>query len=168
MMLEKIQKILHNWDNLRVEEGPSFWTIAGSYNGQSHAGTRADPISLAHDLARIAGSSVAVVEPDPVPEPEPAPAPVASEADMLRQRIAQLEELVRQLTPAPASDPSMPPPEVMAEAHPDEGLVELKARLLAEFASLRNMLVGHIPMNEPQLLRLQALEHPKFQTWLQG
>lgn len=94
--------------------------------------------------------------------------PVSSEADMLRQRIAQLEELVRQLTPAPASDPSMPPPEVMAEAQPDEGLAELKARLLAEFASLRNMLVGHIPMNEPQLLRLQALEHPKFQTWLQG
>lgn len=91
-----------------------------------------------------------------------------SNADALRQRIAQLEELVRQLTPAPEPDPSMPPPEVMAEAQPDEGLVELKARLLAEFASLRNMLVGHIPMNEEQLLRLQALEHPKFQTWLQG
>jgi|694.fasta_scaffold117493_2 hypothetical protein len=65
-------------------------------------------------------------------------------------------------------DPSTPPPEVLAEAQPDESLVELKARLLGEFASLRNMLIGHIPMNEEQLLRLQALEHPKFQTWLQG
>jgi hypothetical protein len=40
--------------------------------------------------------------------------------------------------------------------------------LLGEFASLRNMLIGHIPMTEAQLLRLQALEHPKFQTWLQA
>jgi hypothetical protein len=167
-MMEEVKAILADWESLRVEQGPSFWTIGGTYNGQSHGGTRADPISLAHDLARIAGSPVPVVEPEPVPEPEPAPAPVSSEADMLRQRIAQLEDLVRQLTPAPEPDPSMPPPEVMAEAHPDEGLVELKARLLAEFASLRNMLVGHIPMNEEQLLRLQALEHPKFQTWLQG
>lgn len=163
-MMEEVKAILADWENLRVEEGPSFWTIGGTYNGQSHGGTRADPISLAHDLARIAGSPVPAVE----PEPEPAPAPVSSEADMLRQRIAQLEDLVRQLTPAPASDPSVPPPEVMAEAQPDESLVDLKTRLLAEFASLRNMLVGHIPMNEPQLLRLQALEHPKFQTWLQG
>jgi hypothetical protein len=167
-MMEQVEAILASWDGLRIENNGSYWLIAGSYQGQAHAGTRADPISLAHDLARIAGSPVPVVEPEPVPEPEPAPAPVTSEADMLRQRIAQLEELVRQLTPAPASDPSMPPPEVMAEAHPDEGLAELKARLLSEFASLRNMLVGHIPMNEPQLLRLQALEHPKFQTWLQG
>ncbi len=166
--MEQVEAILASWDGLRIENNGSYWLIAGSYQGQAHAGTRADPISLAHDLARIAGSPVPVVEPEPVPEPEPAPAPVTSEADMLRQRIAQLEELVRQLTPAPASDPSMPPPEVMAEAHPDEGLAELKARLLSEFASLRNMLVGHIPMNEPQLLRLQALEHPKFQTWLQG
>jgi len=66
------------------------------------------------------------------------------------------------------SDPSTPPPEVLAEAQPDEDLVELKARLLGEFASLRNMLIGHIPMTEAQLLRLQALEHPKFQTWLQA
>ena len=165
-MIEQVKEILSGWDNVRVEEGPSFWTIGGTYNGQSHGGTRADPISLAHDLARIAGSPVPVVEPEP--EPEPAPEPVVSEVDILRERIAQLEDLVRQLTPAPEPDPSMPPPEVMAEAHPDEGLVELKARLLSEFASLRNMLVGHIPMNEPQLLRLQALEHPKFQTWLQG
>jgi hypothetical protein len=163
-MMEEVKAILADWESLRVEQGPSFWTIGGTYNGQSHGGTRADPISLAHDLARIAGSPVPVVE----PEPEPTPEPVVSEVDMLRQRIAQLEELVRQLTPAPEPDPSMPPPEVMAEAQPDEGLAELKARLLSEFASLRNMLVGHIPMNEPQLLRLQALEHPKFQTWLQG
>lgn len=69
---------------------------------------------------------------------------------------------------APEPDPSIPPPEVLAEAQPDEDLVELKARLLGEFASLRNMLIGHIPMTEAQLLRLQALEHPKFQTWLQA
>jgi|694.fasta_scaffold119633_3 hypothetical protein len=70
--------------------------------------------------------------------------------------------------PTPEPDPSTPPPEVLAEAQPDEDLVELKTRLLAEFASLRNMLIGHIPMTEEQLLRLQALEHPKFQTWLQA
>lgn len=99
---------------------------------------------------------------------QPAPQPAPSETDILRDRIAQLEEQVIQLTPEPEPDVSVPPPEVLAEAQPDEDLVELKARLLGEFASLRNMLIGHIPMTEEQLLRLQALEHPKFQTWLQA
>jgi hypothetical protein len=101
-------------------------------------------------------------------EPVSEPAPVPSEVNALRDRIAQLEEQVIQLTPEPEPDVSAPPPEVLAEAQPDEDLVELKARLLGEFASLRNMLIGHIPMTEAQLLRLQALEHPKFQTWLQA
>jgi hypothetical protein len=110
------------------------------------------------------------LEPEPVAQPlaDPEPAPVPSEVDALRDRITELEEQVRQLTPEPEPDVSVPPPEVLAEAQPDEDLVELKARLLGEFASLRNMLIGHIPMTEAQLLRLQALEHPKFQTWLQA
>lgn len=111
--------------------------------------------------------------PSPPPEPtpdavvfeEPAPDP---ELETLRTRITELEALVVELTPPPPSEITEPPPEVLAEAQPDETLAELKARLLFEFASLRNMLIGHIPMTEPQLLRLQALEHPKFQTWLQA
>lgn len=111
--------------------------------------------------------------PSPPPEPtpdaivfeEPAPDP---ELETLRARITELEALVVELTPPPPSEITEPPPEVLAEAQPDETLAELKARLLFEFASLRNMLIGHIPMTEPQLLRLQALEHPKFQTWLQA
>jgi hypothetical protein len=199
-MIEQVTEILAGWSNLRIRQYENLVAIAGSYNGVEHSGARSDGIALAHDLARIAGSSVAVVEPvakpvaapepepvvepEPVPDPEPTPepvvelvvepepvvepAPVPSEVDALRDRIAELEEQVRQLTPEPEPDVSVPPPEVLAEAQPDEDLVELKARLLGEFASLRNMLIGHIPMTEAQLLRLQALEHPKFQTWLQA
>lgn len=167
-MIEQVKAILHDWDSVRVENNGAYWLVAGSYQGQPHAGTRADPVSLAHDLVQIAKSAPAPT-PDAVVFEEAVPAAAPDpEAETLKQRIAELEALVVQLTPKPAPDITDPPPEVMAEAHPDESLPELKARLLAEFASLRNMLVGHIPMSEPQLLRLQALEHPKFQTWLQG
>lgn len=65
-----------------------------------------------------------------------------------------------------------PPAEVLAEAKPDEDLGELKHRLLVELGSLRNMLVGNIPMmpdeQSRKLERLAALEHPTILNWLQG
>lgn len=69
--------------------------------------------------------------------------------------------------PAP-QQPSEPPAEALLEAYPDEDHAALKARILGEFASLRNMLIGQIPMTHEQLDRLVALEHPKYQSWLQG
>lgn len=91
---------------------------------------------------------------------EPVIDPRDAEIEALRKRIAELE--------APPVVDGDPPAEVMAEARPDEDYTELKARLLFEFASLRNMLVGHIPMTPDELARLVALEHPKYQSWLQG
>jgi hypothetical protein len=192
-MIEQVKSILAGWQNVRVEDYGAYWLVAGSYRGQSHAGTRADPISLAHDLAALV---VPVVEPvvvavEPVVAPadayeahweavtsgtlvdavaapvfeEPTPAPIDprdAELDALRARIAELEA-------APVLELSNEPPtEALMEAYPDEDHVALKARILAEFASLRNALVGHIPMTMADLARLQALEHPKFQTWLQA
>jgi hypothetical protein len=176
-MIEQVKEILSGWDNVRVEDYGAYWLVAGSYQGQSHAGTRADPISLAHDLVAIAmpvaiEPVVAFVDPyeahweavtagtlgDAVPFVDP----LAAENDALRARIAELEAAtVLELS-------NDPPTEALMEAYPDEDHAALKARILAEFASLRNMLVGHIPMTMEQLARLQALEHPKFQTWLQA
>jgi len=90
-----------------------------------------------------------------------------TENDALRARIAELEAALA----APVlelSNPAEPPPEALNEAYPDEDHAALKARILAEFASLRNMLIGQIPMTQEQLSRLVALEHPKYQSWLQG
>lgn len=203
-MIEQVKTILSAWDNVRVEDNGAYWLVAGSYKGQSHAGTRADPISLAHDLARLVSEPVAV-EPEPTaaPEPEPvaalepeltpAPAPVDAyqehwdtvtigklgdavpfvderdaEIEALRARVAELEA---ELAPTPIVD-GEPPAEVLAEAFPDEDYTALKQRLLIELGSLRNMLVGNIPMSVEEqaqkLARLAVLEHPKFQTWLQG
>jgi len=192
-MIEQIKEILFGWDNVRVEDNGAYWLVSGSYQGQAHAGTRADPISLAHDLAAL----VVVVEPEPEPvleaAPEPAPVdpyeahwdavtsgtlgnavdapvyvdPLAAENDALRARIAELEAALS----APVlelSNPAEPPAEALLEAYPDEDHAALKARILAEFASLRNMLIGQIPMTQDQLARLVALEHPKYQSWLQG
>lgn len=184
-MIEEVHAILSGWDNVRVEDNGAYWLVAGSYQGQAHAGTRADPISLAHDLAALVGPVVEVVEPVPIDaahvdayeahweavtagklvDAVPFVDPLAAENDALRARIAELEATLA----APVLELSNEPPaEALAEAYPDEDHAALKARILAEFASLRNALVGHIPMTQDQLARLVALEHPKFQTWLQG
>lgn len=87
--------------------------------------------------------------------------PLAAENDALRARIAELEAML-------APKPGEPPEEALNEAYPDEDHAALKARILAEFSSLRNMLIGQIPMTQNELARLVALEHPKYQSWLQG
>jgi hypothetical protein len=91
--------------------------------------------------------------------------PREAEIDALRARIAELEAALATPVLELSSDP---PAEALQEAYPDEDHAALKARILAEFASLRNMLIGQIPMTQEQLSRLVALEHPKYQSWLQG
>ena len=91
--------------------------------------------------------------------------PLAAENDALRARIAELEAALS----APVLELSNEPPaEALLEAYPDEDHAALKARIMAEFASLRNALIGQIPMTHEQLDRLVVLEHPKYQSWLQG
>jgi len=94
------------------------------------------------------------------------------EIDALRKRIAELEAAPKAAVLTPIVEPSEPPPEVLAEALPDEDHAELKQRLLVELGSLRNMLVGNIPLTAEdqtrKLERLAALEHPTILNWLQG
>ena len=91
----------------------------------------------------------------------PGPDEIQEQIDFIRWVVGE------DSVPTPAAS-NEPPAEALAEAYPDENHAALKARILAEFASLRNMLIGQIPMTQDQLARLVALEHPKFQTWLQG
>jgi len=199
-MIEQVKSILSGWDNVRCEDNGAYWLVAGSYQGQAHAGTRADPISLAHDLAALVAPVVVepvveVIEPAPIDaapvdayeahwgavtsgtlaeaaaapvfeEPTPDPIdPRDAELDTLRARIAELEAALS----APVLELSNEPPaEALLEAYPDEDHAALKARIMAEFASLRNALIGQIPMTHEQLDRLVVLEHPKYQSWLQG
>ena len=104
--------------------------------------------------------------------------PRDAEIDALGRRVADLEEAIKALRQRIAaleaaplvepSNPAEPPAEALLEAYPDEDHAALKQRILGEFASLRNMLIGQIPMTHEQLDRLVALEHPKYQSWLQG
>jgi hypothetical protein len=104
--------------------------------------------------------------------------PRDAEIDALGRRVADLEEAIEALRRRVAaleaaplvepSNPAEPPAEALLEAYPDEDHAALKQRILGEFASLRNMLIGQIPMTHEQLDRLVALEHPKYQSWLQG
>ena len=189
-MIEQVKEILSGWDNVRCEDNGAYWLVSGSYQGQAHAGTRADPVSLAHDLAAlvvpvVVEPVVEVVEAAPINaapvdayeahwdavtagtlgEAVPFVDPLAAENDALRARIAELEAALS----APVLELSNEPPaEALLEAYPDEDHVALKARIMAEFASLRNALIGQIPMTHEQLDRLVVLEHPKYQSWLQG
>ena len=108
----------------------------------------------------VTSGTLAAAATAPVFEADPRDA----EIEALRRRVAELEALQ---APAP-QQPSEPPAEALLEAYPDEDHAALKARILGEFASLRNMLIGQIPMTHEQLDRLVALEHPKYQSWLQG
>jgi hypothetical protein len=96
-------------------------------------------------------------------EEDPRDAEIAALRSQVAQLMAALSAPVLEL-----SSPTEPPAEALLEAYPDEDHAALKARILAEFASLRNMLIGQIPMSHEQLDRLVALEHPKYQSWLQG
>lgn len=102
--------------------------------------------------------------------------PRDAEIEALGQRVTELEAEVKALwarigalEEKPVLELSNEPPEeALLEAYPDEDHAALKQRILFEFASLRNMLIGQIPMTADQLNRLVALEHPKYQSWLQG
>jgi hypothetical protein len=102
--------------------------------------------------------------------------PRDAEIEALGQRVAELEAEVKALwarigafEEKPVLELSNEPPEeALLEAYPDEDHAALKQRILAEFSSLRNMLIGQIPMTSEQLARLVALEHPRYQSWLQG
>ena len=73
--MEEVAAILVGWTNIRVEGRKSFWLIAGiDPSGRAHAGTRADPISLARDLVELAKVQP-VQAPVVVPEPEVMPLP---------------------------------------------------------------------------------------------
>jgi len=175
-MIDEVKAILSGWDNVRCEDNGAYWLVSGSYQGQAHAGTRADPISLAHDLAALVGPINAApvdayeahwdaVTAGKLVDAVPFVDPLAAENDALRARIAELEAALS----APVLELSNEPPaEALLEAYPDEDHVALKARIMAEFASLRNALIGQIPMTHEQLDRLVVLEHPKYQSWLQG
>lgn len=93
--------------------------------------------------------------------------PRDAEIEALRSQVAQLMAALSAPVPE-LSNPAEPPAEALLEAYPDEDHAALKQRILGEFASLRNMLIGQIPMTHEQLDRLVALEHPKYQSWLQG
>ena len=134
-MIENIKAILSNWDDVRIEQNPVYWTIGGVFKGTAHAGTRADPLSLARDLARIAGSDVQpaaapVVEPAPVAEPEPVavvePEPVL--------------EIIPEPEPAPEPEPQpehelQPEPEPVAAPAPvidRDALAEMVRAIMTE------------------------------------
>ena len=111
-MIENIKAILSNWDDVRIEQNPVYWTIGGVFKGTAHAGTRADPLSLARDLARIAGSDV---QPTPVPVVEPAP--VAEPEPVAVVEPEPVSEIIPEPEPAPEPEPQ-PEPELQPEPEP--------------------------------------------------
>ena len=112
---------------------------------------------------KVTSGTLAEAAEAPVFEADPRDDQIA----FLLRRIAELEAALATPVVEPPN-PADPPLEALQEAYPDEDHAALKQRILFEFSSLRNMLVGAIPMTQDQLARLVALEHPKYQSWLQG
>jgi hypothetical protein len=83
----EVAAILDGWTVTLCADQGAYWTIAGiDPSGRSHAGSRADPIELAHDLARAAELRIVVT---PTPWTAPAPEPIVlSVPDPAPQDIA--------------------------------------------------------------------------------
>jgi hypothetical protein len=86
--MSEIEAILSDWDEVTVQQVGPLVVIGGRYQGQQHAGARADGESLARDLDAIAKRGAVfgpvTVEPEPErapveAEPEPAPPPLSFE-----------------------------------------------------------------------------------------
>ena len=130
-MIENIKAILSHWDDVRIEQNPVYWTIGGVFKGTAHAGTRADPLSLARDLARIAGSDVQpapvpVVEPAPVAEPEPV---AVVEPEPVLEIIPEPEP---ELDPAPEPQPEPEPVVAPAPVIDRDALAEMVRAIMTE------------------------------------
>jgi len=100
---DEVAAILEGWTVTTCAQQGAFWTVAGlDPYGRSHAGSRVDPIALAHDLARC-------VEPPPILEIDPTPAAV--------QPTLQVEASagVEELSP---SAPAAPPVEEVEQVEP--------------------------------------------------
>lgn len=178
----QVAAILRDWTSLRVEDNGAYWLVAGSYAGQAHAGTRADPISLAHDLKAIASSGTApapVAAPAPEPVPVAAPAPADDELVIDRDALADLirEVLSEMAPPPPAPEPEpepAPAPEAPAIVVPealagcviaDEAPGETKARLAGRWVELTHLLQMGLASAD------EAAEHTLLsahQGWLQS
>jgi hypothetical protein len=104
---DEVAAILKGWTVTTCAQQGAFWTVAGlDPYGRSHAGSRVDPIALAHDLARS-------VEPPPILEIDPTPQPVQPTATV--EASAGVEELSPS---APAAPPVEETPEPQHEGEP--------------------------------------------------
>jgi hypothetical protein len=179
-------KAVDHIDAKAADEGLTISPEWRAWRSQVRAVIRGDRMDIPNEPLRyvadaykahwdaVTSGTLAEAADAPVFEADPRDA----EIDALGRRVADLEEAIEALRQrvaaleaAPAvepSNPGEPPPEALEEAYPDEDHAALKQRILGEFASLRNMLIGQIPMTHEQLDRLVALEHPKYQSWLQG
>lgn len=164
-------KAVDHIDAKAADEGLSINTDWRAWRSQVRAVIRGERLDIPNEPPRygdaykahwdaVTSGTLAAAATAPVFQADPRDAEIKA----LRRRVAELEALQ---APAP-QQPSEPPAEALLEAYPDEDHAALKQRILGEFASLRNMLIGQIPMTHEQLDRLVALEHPKYQSWLQG
>jgi hypothetical protein len=177
-------KAVDHIDAKAADEGLTLHPEWRAWRSQVRAVIRGDRLDIPNEPARyspdayqahwdaVTSGTLAEAAAAPVFEADPRDA----EIEALGQRVTDLEAEVKALWARIAAleeKPVLelsndPPPEALNEAYPDEDHAALKARILFEFASLRNMLIGQIPMTSEQLNRLVALEHPKYQSWLQG
>jgi len=101
---EEVAAILEGWTVTTCAQQGAFWTVAGlDPYGRSHAGSRVDPIALAHDLARcVEPPPILEVAPEPQPEPsEPSPTAQAIQPDLAPEASAGVEG-----APPPPSAPA--------------------------------------------------------------
>ena len=109
---EEVAAILEGWVVTTCVQNGHFWTIAGfDPCGRNHSGSRADPIELAHDLARL-------VDPPPPIEIDPTPEPV--QPTVLAEASAGVEAAPPASAPVAPHVNETPEPQHEDPAHVNE------------------------------------------------
>ncbi len=155
-----VEAILDGWTGVKATNHGPFWSVSGTFKGQSHAGTGQDPEQVARNLVARLDPEEAPVEPEVVEE-------LVRQDDEIERLKAEIADKDAKLAEAEAIFAE----QEAEEAHSDEPPAEIAdlmwegkphgeeaARLIDLLKEQRHLLMMNQPYNKTLLSTLERHE----------